>query len=220
MDYLISMLEGIATFISPCLLPLLPVYISYFMGGSDNKKRAVTNALGFILGFTLVFMILGTVAGGLSRILIRYTLWINLISGGIVILFGLSYLGVLNLRFLKNTERIDYRPSNPGFLSSLLFGIVFSISWTPCTGVFLGSALALAAASQSKITGLLMLLAYSIGLGAPFFASALLLDRLKGTFDFIKKHYRVVNAISGIMLILIGIAMMTGLMGRVIASLS
>lgn len=220
MDYLISMLEGIATFISPCLLPLLPVYISYFMGGSDNKKRAVTNALGFILGFTLVFMILGTVAGGLSRILIRYTLWINLISGGIVILFGLSYLGVLNLRFLKNTERIDYRPSNPGFLSSLLFGIVFSISWTPCTGVFLGSALALAAASQSKITGLLMLLAYSIGLGAPFFASALLLDRLKGTFYFIKKHYRVVNAISGIMLILIGIAMMTGLIGRVIASLS
>ncbi len=220
MEYLISMLEGIATFISPCLLPLLPVYISYFMGGSDNKKRAVTNALGFILGFTLVFMALGAFAGLFSRLLIRYALWINLITGGIVILFGLSYLGVLNLRFLKNAGGLSYQPSNPGFLSSLLFGIVFSISWTPCTGVFLGSALALAATSQSKLTGLLMLLAYSIGLGAPFFASALLLDRLKGTFDFIKKHYRIVNAISGIMLILIGIAMMTGLMGRVVASLS
>jgi cytochrome c-type biogenesis protein len=165
-------------------------------------------------------MALGAFAGLFSRLLIRYALWINLITGGIVILFGLSYLGVLNLRFLKNAGGLSYQPSNPGFLSSLLFGIVFSISWTPCTGVFLGSALALAATSQSKLTGLLMLLAYSIGLGAPFFASALLLDRLKGTFDFIKKHYRIVNAISGIMLILIGIAMMTGLMGRVVASLS
>lgn len=220
MDYLIAMLEGIATFISPCLLPLLPVYISYFMGGSDNKKRAAINALGFILGFTLIFVSLGIVAGGLSRILIRYALWINLITGGIVILFGLNYLGVLKLRFLKSSGGFSHQPSNPGFLSSLLFGIVFSISWTPCTGVFLGSALALAAASQSKLTGLLMLLAYSIGLGVPFFASALLLDRLKGTFDFIKKHYRIVNTLSGILLILIGIAMMTGLMGRAVASLS
>ncbi|MGI6086005.1 MAG: cytochrome c biogenesis CcdA family protein [Acetivibrionales bacterium] len=217
MEYLITFLEGIIAFISPCMLPLLPIYVSYFAGGAENSKKTVKNALGFVLGFTVIFVLMGAFAGTLGSALIRYSKWINIVAGGIIIIFGLSYLGVIRLSFLTNKSNYEYKPAEPGFFSSALFGIIFSIGWTPCVGAFLGSALMLAAASQESGRGVFMLFAFSLGMGVPFIISALVLDKLKGVFDFIKRNYNTVNAIAGILLIIVGIAMMTGLLGRLLA---
>lgn len=215
MDYFISFLEGIITFISPCLLPMLPIYISYFasQNNEDNKKKTLGNALGFVLGFTFVFVILGAFAGTLGSFLIQYKTLINIISGGIVILFGLNFLGIIKIPLLNTQRQFHGNMITTGFFSSILFGMIFSIGWTPCVGAFLGSALILAAQSGESTKGILMLFSFSLGLGIPFIISALLIDRLKSTFDFIKKHYRVINIISGSLLILVGALMATGFMG-------
>jgi len=219
--YAILFLEGIMTFISPCLLPLLPVYISYFAGGNEEKtvKHTVRNALGFIIGFTLIFVALGAFAGFAGSFLLRYQAAINIITGTVVILFGLSYLGVINLRLL-NGYSFGRKTSVSGFFSSVLFGLVFSIAWTPCVGAFLGSALMLASQQGSAAQGVLLLLCYSIGLGVPFLLSAVLIERLKSTIAFIQKYYKVINMVSGAFLIVVGILMMTGMMGKFLALLA
>ncbi len=223
MQYVISFLEGIITFISPCLLPMLPVYVSYFAGGgTDGKSRktALINALGFVCGFTLVFVALGAFAGSLGLVLQRHSTIVNLVTGLIVVIFGLNFLGWIRINPLNKTYRKDLAVKEPGLLSSLLFGIVFSIGWTPCVGTFLGSALMLASQQGSAVWGILMLLCYSLGLGIPFIISALLIDRLKTAFGWIKTHYRIINMISGVFLLIIGVLMMTGLMGRFLSLLS
>lgn len=220
MDYLITFLEGIIAFVSPCMLPLLPVYVSYFAGGTENRKRTFINAFGFVLGFTAVFVLLGAFAGFFGSLLVRYSKWVNIATGGIIVLLGLNYLGIINIAMLNKNRSVNKSPREPGFLSSALFGIVFSIGWSPCVGAFLGSALMLAASAHESYKGILMLLSFSIGLGLPFIVSALILDKLKGAFDFIKRNYKTVNLISGILLVLLGIAMITGYMGKVLALLS
>ncbi len=220
MQYLISFLEGIVTFISPCLLPMLPIYISYFAGGGERKGvHTLKNALGFVLGFTAVFVALGALAGTLGGFLNEYRTAVNIVTGAIVVIFGLNFLGIFKLNIFKGTLGFN-RSSQLGFFSSLIFGVIFSVGWTPCVGAFLGSALMLASQQGKALTGILMLLAYSLGLGIPFVASALLIDKLKSAFDFIKKHYRVINTVCGILLILVGVMMMSGLMGKVLAMMA
>ncbi|MBR2719080.1 MAG: sulfite exporter TauE/SafE family protein [Clostridia bacterium] len=220
MQYFISFLEGIITFISPCLLPMIPIYVSYFAGGGQRDwRRSLKCALGFVLGFTVVFMLMGALAGTLGSFLIRYQTAVNIIMGLIVIFFGLHFLGVIKVNLFRGTGR-EVDTSNLGFFSSMVFGMVFSIGWTPCVGAFLGSALALASQQGSVLTGVMMLLCYSLGLGIPFIVSALLIDRLKGAFDAIKRHYDVINKVCGALLILIGLAMATGMLGRLLALLS
>lgn len=220
MQYLISFLEGVITFLSPCLLPMLPIYISYFAGGGERTtKKTVTGALGFVLGFTCVFVAMGALAGTLGSFLTKYQTWVNIISGLIVIFFGLSYLGVFKLNlFQGGGHAVD--TSNLGFFSAFVFGVIFSVGWTPCVGTFLGSALMLASQQGSAVQGIIMLLCYSLGLGVPFLISAVLIDQLKGAFNWIKSHYDIVNRICGILLIIVGIAMATGTMGRLLALLS
>lgn len=220
MQYLISFLEGIITFISPCLLPMLPIYISYFAGGNTkNTKKTLTGAFGFVLGFTVVFVSLGALAGTLGGFLKQHQTMVNLISGLIVIIFGLNYLGVLKINIFNGNRR-NFNTDNLNFFTCLLFGIIFSIGWTPCVGAFLGSALMLASQQGKVLTGMLMLLAYSLGLGIPFILSAVLIQKLKTTFDFIKRNYKVINSISGIFLVLVGIMMATGTLGRLLVVLS
>ncbi|MBR4020325.1 MAG: sulfite exporter TauE/SafE family protein [Firmicutes bacterium] len=219
MQYLISFLEGIITFISPCLLPMLPIYISYFAGGGERDVRKTLRcAFGFILGFTMVFMAMGALAGSFGSFVIRYQTAVNVICGAIVVLFGLYYLGVLKINLFRGRKRaVD--TSNLNFLSSMVFGVVFSIGWTPCVGAFLGSALLMASTQGQVLTGMLMLLAYSLGLGIPFLISAVLIDQLKGAFDWVKKHYAVINVVCGGFLILVGVMMATGTLGRLLALL-
>ena len=220
MQYMISFLEGIVTFISPCLLPMLPIYISYFAGGSERSTgKTLRCAFGFVLGFTAVFVAMGALSGTLGSFLVRYQTIVNLVLGGIVILFGLNYLGVLNLNLFKGMKG-QVKTADMNFLSAFLFGIVFSVGWTPCVGVFLGSALMLASQQGSALVGTMMLLCYSAGLGVPFLVSAVLIDQLKGAFSFIKRNYAVVNKICGSLLVAVGVLMATGLLTKVLNTLN
>ena len=223
MQYVITFLEGIITFVQPCLLPMLPIYLSWFAGGETERdtKKTLQCAIGFILGFTLIFVALGAFAGFLGGLLNRFGTIVNIVAGAIVVLFGLNYLGVLNIRILNrtrlgNSERIAVS----GFFPAVLFGVVFSIGWTPCVGVFLGAALMKAAQQASALEGILMLLCFSLGLGIPFLLSAVLIDRLKAAFDWIKRHYNIINIVSGSFLVVIGVLMMIGMMSRFLALLT
>lgn len=220
MQYIISFLEGIITFISPCLLPMLPIYISYFANGEDNKKRTLFNAIGFVTGFTFVFVMLGAFAGSLGALLTKYRTVLNIVTGLIVIILGLNFTGLVRIKALNYTKKVNIQVKTTGFLTSILFGIVFSIGWTPCVGAFLGSALMMASRSGTMLQGIGLLIIYSAGLGVPFIISALLIDRLKATFNVIKKHYRIINIVSGILLIIVGIMMMSGTYGHLLSLLS
>lgn len=219
MQYLISFIEGIVTFISPCLLPMLPVYISYFAGGGQRSTaRTLKCASGFVLGFTLVFVALGALAGTVGSFLARFQTAVNIVSGLIVMLFGLNYLGLLKLNLFRGAgSSVD--TANMNFFTAMAFGIVFSIGWTPCVGAFLGSALMLAGQQGSAVVGILMLLCYSAGLGVPFLISAVLIEQLKNAFVFIKSNYETINKICGGLLVLIGVLMVTGLLNRLLIAL-
>ena len=258
MQYLLTFLEGLASFISPCLLPMIPFYLSYF-AGSDNeegntqtkettdenivvtadenivatadvqpkkaeqvKKRkingkVIVRALSFVLGFTLMFVFFGGLVGLVGGFLTKYKTVVNIVAGIIVIIFGLSYVGLFNLPFFKGLKKA--RKADTVF-SAFLFGIVFSVGVGPCTGAFLGSALALASTSGTVVKGVLLLLCYSLGLGIPFVLAALLTDKLKRLFTFIKKHYKVIKIVSGSLLIVMGILLAAGVMDKLGAILA
>ena len=220
MTYFISFLEGVLTFISPCLLPMLPIYLSYFAGGGErNLRKTLTGALGFVLGFTIVFMALGTLAGTVGSFLAHYRTAVNIVCGLVVILFGLNFLGLFRLPIFHGGSR-GVNTDRMGFFSALLFGLIFSVSWTPCVGVFLGSALMMASQQGHVLEGALMLLAYSLGLGIPFLLSALLIDYLRSAFSWIKAHYKQTNIVCGSILVLVGILMATGRLGLLLNLLS
>ena len=213
MQYIISFLEGIITFISPCLLPMLPIYISYFAGGGERSTgRTLKGALGFVTGFTVIFVAMGALAGTVGSFLREYQTAVNILSGLIVIFFGLNFLGVFKLNLFRGSSR-SVKTDNMGFFSAMVFGVIFSIGWTPCVGAFLGSALMLASQQGHVVEGMLMLLVYSLGLGIPFVLSAVLIDYLKSAFNWIKKNYQIINLVSGGFLVFVGILMATGTMG-------
>ncbi len=217
MEFVIAFLEGIITFISPCLLPMLPIYVSYFAGGEDERstKKTLANAFGFVLGFTIVFVALGALAGTLGQFLQRYKTVVNIITGIIVVFFGLNFLDLFKVEIFKGIKN-PLAGKKLGFFSTLLFGMIFSIGWTPCVGAFLGSALMLASQQGHVLTGIIMLLCYSLGLGIPFVISAVLIDKLRGAFGWIKAHYGVINKVCGILLCLVGVLMMTGLLDKLL----
>ena len=219
MEYLVVFLEGIVTFLSPCLLPMLPIYLSYFAGGGERKSAAtLKNALGFVAGFTIVFLLMGAFAGVMGGLLTRYQRAVDLLTGAVVVMFGLSYLGLFQLNIFRGNQRA-VQTEGMGFFRAVLFGIVFAVGWTPCVGTFLGSALMLAGSQGTAVKGILMLLFYSLGLGIPFLLSAVLIDQLKGAFRWVKEHYALIDRISGAFLVLVGILMMTGRMGRLLTFL-
>ena len=220
MEYFISFLEGIITFISPCLLPMLPIYVTYFAGGGQRStRRTLSCAAGFVLGFTLLFVAMGALAGTLGSFVRQYQTAVNIVCGLVVILFGLNFLGFIRLDLFRGPRhRVD--TINLNFFSSFVFGVIFSVGWTPCVGAFLGSALMLASQQGHVLEGMAMLLCYSLGLGVPFLFSAVLIDRLKSTFDWIKQHYTVINLVCGWLLVAIGLLMATGLLGRLLTVLS
>ena len=208
MDFFVIFIEGLASFISPCVLPMLPIYVSYFTGKDKDSKRAVINSLGFVLGFTIIFVLLGIFASTLGKLITTNIRYINIILGIIIILFGLNYIGIFNIKILNKSKGIKKNTDKLSFFSSILFGMIFSVCWTPCVGVFLSSALMISATSENILKGGIMLFIFSIGLGIPFILTSVFLERLKNTFDFIKKHYDMINKIAGIILIFSGIRLM------------
>ena len=220
MQYVIAFLEGIITFISPCLLPMLPIYISYFAGGGERSvRKTLSGALGFVTGFSIIFVILGALAGTVGSFLRSHQTAVNIVSGLIVIFFGLNFLGVFHINLFKGSRR-NVIKEDMNFFSALVFGVIFSLGWTPCVGAFLGSALMLASQQGHVLKGMLMLLAYSLGLGIPFILSAVLIDYLKSAFNWIKRNYKVINIVSGCLLVLIGVMMASGTLGRLLSLLS
>ncbi|MBE6573613.1 MAG: cytochrome c biogenesis protein CcdA [Ruminococcaceae bacterium] len=222
MQYFITFIEGIITFISPCLLPMLPIYLVYFAGGDKQptKKKTFMNAFGFIIGFSILFVLLGALAGTLGKYLTVHKNIFNIVCGALLILFGINYTGFIKIPFLNHASQSkgEFKPS--GFFSSIVFGLIFAFGYSPCVGAHLSSALVLAADSQTVAEGSLLLLLFSLGLGLPFLICAVLIDNLKGTLNFIKKHYNIINPICGILLIIIGILMATGLLSRILQSFS
>jgi cytochrome c-type biogenesis protein len=202
------------------MLPMLPLYITYFAGGSSdqgNKRSILARAAGFVFGFTIIFSLLGVFAGTLGSFLTKYQTVVNIVSGIIVILFGLSYLEVIRIPFFKG---MNGQRKITSVFSAMLFGMIYSVSLTPCVGAFLGSALMMASSGGQAMQGGLLLLTYSLGLGVPFVISAVLIDKLTTVFNAIKKHYHIINLVCGIFLIVVGIAMCFGMMNVLLAAFS
>ena len=221
MEYILTFIEGFASFISPCILPMIPIYLSYFIGENDNKeniedengkktiasssRKMIINSIGFVTGFTIVFLLLGIFASSLGNLLTQNIKYIKIIFGVMIIIFGLNYMEILKINVLNKTKRKNVDKKNFTFIKSIIFGILFSCSWTPCIGTFLSSALLLVANSESLIKGIVMMFLYSIGLGIPFVVSAIFIDKLKNVFKVIKSHYSIIKKVSGIILIISGI---------------
>lgn len=276
MDYLLTFLEGLASFISPCMLPMIPLYLSYFAGedetdeqepktpsavdkteslakttlqtvteetetsgneeksegtkkplvlertdankkASNKKHLVIVRSLFFVIGFSLMFVMFGGLVGLISGYINKYKTVINIVAGAIVIVFGLSYIGLFGLPFFKGLKK-SYKVD--GAWSAFLFGIVFAVGVGPCTGAFLGSALALASTSGTVAKGLLLLLFYSMGIGIPFIITAVLTDKTKRLFGFIKRHFKAVKIVSGSLLVVMGVLMAAGIMDKLGALLS
>lgn len=225
MIFLLTFLEGVATFISPCILPLLPVYVAYFAGGvgaqieteqssasnASQLRQKVAGVLGFIVGFTIVFCALGAAAAMLGGFFVQNQRTLEVVCGIVMILFGLSYLGVIPMRIFSG-RGMNARSASRGFAPSLLFGMAFAVAWTPCVGVFLGSALTLAVTTGDVFHGTLLLAAYSLGLGVPLAIAAFAIDRLESTLNWVKRHYLIVDRVCGGLLLLVGALLMSGLL--------
>ena len=217
LSYLLCFVEGLLAFVSPCILPLLPVYVFYLAGVSDyadiRHPRLIKNSIAFVIGFTLVFVPLGATASLLGQFLQENITVIRKIGGLIMIILGLNFTGVIRLNFLNVDKHLTYHTPKLDSFTSVVFGMVFAFGWTPCVGAFLGSALLLAGNAESIWQGITMLLLFSAGLGLPFILFAMLFDRVGPLLKAMQKYYRVISIISGLVLILAGILMYTDKLG-------
>lgn len=215
MAYLTAFLEGIISFISPCILPILPLYFSYLAGGvADRDERRfvlLKNSLAFVIGFTILFVALGAASTTIGRFLQSHLALLNRIGGVLVILFALNNLGFVLIPALNNNHKLEMKGlTNMNVPKSMLFGFIFAIGWTPCVGPLLGSALMMAANAELIHKGMLTLFFYAMGLAIPFLFSALLLEQLEGVFSTIKKHSKAITIITGLFLLAFGIALTLG----------
>lgn len=212
---LVAFSAGILSFLSPCVLPLVPSYIGFLTGMTANevshrRHLAVVHALLFVAGFSLIFILLGASATALGKALNYYKEWIQRIGGVLIILFGLVCLDVIKFGFLKQEKRFQLQDKPVGFLGSALVGMAFGAGWTPCIGPILGSVLGLAASEGDLSRGVLLLALYSAGLALPFILAALALDRFFDWFQRFRRYLPWVQRVSGILLILVGLLMVTG----------
>jgi len=211
----VAFAAGLLSFLSPCVLPLVPSYIGFLTGMSlpevaARRRVALGHALLFVLGFTLVFMVLGASATALGRALNYYQQWLQRIGGALIILFGLICLGVVKAPFLDQERRLQVDQKPVGYLGSALVGMAFGAGWTPCIGPVLGAILGLAATSQDLTRGLLLLAVYSAGLAVPFLLAAVALDAFLDWFQRFRRYLPWVMRVSGALLIFVGILMTTG----------
>ncbi len=214
MQYLFTFFEGIFAFVSPCILPMLPIFLAYI--SADEKQttfKRFINTLFFVLGFTTAFVIMGATAFSLGRFMVRYKAFLIKLAGVMLVFFGFVYLDVIQLNLAS-----DQRASSGGnILKNFLFGISYSFGWTPCMGAFLGSALALAGVQETVFQGMLLLACFGLGLGVPFIIFAIGYEKLKGAVNFLKKHSQKIKYFGGIMLIAVGLSMVFDIFSYYIA---
>lgn len=214
---------GVVSFLSPCVLPLIPGYLSFITGFSASElsdrsasRRAVlVPSLLFVLGFSFVFVGLGASASVLGTVLIEYRTVLVQASGLLVFLLGFFMLGIIRLPWLYGEARFELgRAKSFGVAASLVMGMAFAFGWTPCVGPILGSILALASTTGSVSSGVMLLLAYSLGLGVPFVATALLFGQLRGALSWLNRHSLVINRVAGVLLMVVGALIFSGQLAR------
>jgi cytochrome c-type biogenesis protein len=217
---LIAFSAGLLSFISPCVLPLVPSYLTYITGVSfkelvDAEAKAklrwatISHSVLFIIGFSTIFILMGASASYLGQLLYRYQYWIMKGGGVLIIILGIHFTGIINIPFLQMEKRFEMRKKPLGYLGSFFVGIVFAAGWTPCIGPILSTILIYASASKSFTTGILLLTVYSMGLGVPFFLSSLAFNSFLNAFEKMKRYMRMITLVSGFFLIGIGILFLT-----------
>jgi len=211
----VAFAAGLLSFLSPCVLPLVPSYVGFLTGMtlpelSDRRRVAALHALLFVLGFSLVFVLLGASATALGGVLKYYQTWIARIGGVLVILFGLVCLGLVRIGALDQERRLQFQHKPVGYLGSALVGMAFGAGWTPCIGPVLGAILSLAATSDSVSRGMLLLGVYSAGLAVPFLLAAVAVESFLGWFQRFRQYLPWVMRVSGILLVVVGLLMVTG----------
>lgn len=211
---LIAFSAGLLSFLSPCVLPLIPSYITFITGLSlddvqNARRSALIHGVLFVLGFTLIFLALGAGATLLGQSLIRHRDWISRIGGVVIIVFGLYLLGILNIGFMSRERRFHVADKPVGYFGTVFVGIAFGAGWTPCLGPILGSILVYTSSQADFARGMWLLLAYSMGLAVPFLLSAIAIDRFSAFFQRMKRQMVWVSRVSGIILVIIGVLMVT-----------
>ncbi|MBW7922004.1 MAG: cytochrome c biogenesis protein CcdA [Rubellimicrobium sp.] len=215
---LIALSAGILSFLSPCVLPVVPPYLAY-MGGvsmdemesaASNRRRVFLTAVFFVLGLSTVFLILGMAASALGRLILPHLATLNLVAGVVVMVFGAHFVGVFRLGFMDREARVDAGDRGGSALGAFVLGLAFAFGWTPCLGPILSAILTLAASEASVSRGAVMLAAYALGLGVPFLLVAAFFPRLKGAMAFMKRNMARIERISGLLLWTVGLMMVTG----------
>jgi len=217
----IVFLQGMASFFSPCVLPLIPAYLTYLTGQSaeamlhDAKahRKLIWNGLAFVIGFSVVFVLLGATATGIGKFLLKNSTLFRQISGIVVVVFGLFHMGLIPIPFLNYEKRLQITGKAPGLISSFLMGIGFSFGWTPCIGPVLSSVLILASRSSTLWRGIGLLTVYSLGLGIPFMVLAIFLKYLWKYIKGVYKYLKIIKIVSGAVLVVIGILIFTNTFG-------
>ena len=209
---------GMLSFLSPCVLPLVPGYLSLMSGVSagelveptaDDRRRVLRATLLFVAGFTLVFTFLFAGASAIGQTLVDHQKGLNQVAGLVTIVMGLLIAGVVSPRLLQQERRLHVSPSRLGVFAPPAMGMAFAFGWTPCIGPILAAVLPLAAAQGTLARGMGMLVAYSLGLGVPFIVTGLALGRLTSVFAFVKRHFRALNLVSGLLLVAFGFLLFT-----------
>lgn len=215
---LIAMAAGLLSFLSPCVLPVALPYLAYMGGVSVTdmdddraaRRRVLLAAVFFVLGLSTVFLILGAAASALGRVFLQAQDWFVTGAGLLVIVFGLHFIGLFRIRFLDQEARLDAGDRGGSAFGAYLLGLAFAFGWTPCLGPILGAILGLASSEADVLRGITLLAVYALGLGVPFLLLAAFFPRLKGLMAWMKRHLKTVERISGVLLVLVGILMVTG----------
>ncbi|MGR3696929.1 MAG: cytochrome c biogenesis CcdA family protein [Roseovarius sp.] len=214
----VALAAGIISFLSPCVLPIVPPYLAYMSGVSlsdlsesgQSRARAVVPALFFVLGLSTVFIFLGFTASAIGTVFLQYQSYFNTIAGVLVMVFGAHFVGVYRIKFLDREARIDAGDRGGSSLGAYILGLAFAFGWTPCIGPQLGAILSLAASEGSVARGTTLLAIYAIGLGVPFLLVAAFLPRLQGLMGWMKRHMEQIERVMGLLLWTIGLLMLTG----------
>ena len=204
-----AVFAGFASFVSPCVLPLVPAYVGYITGSTSEEKQDKTftlwRAVGFVLGFSIIFIMMGATASYIGRLFAQYRTVFHKVSGLLIIIFGLHLIGLLKLEFLYKEARVEGPKEATSWITAVLMGMAFAAGWTPCVGPVLASILAYAGSSTTLIQGVILLVFYSLGLGIPFILTAVFIEKFMEVSNKVNKYLPIVSKVSGAVLIIFGI---------------
>jgi len=214
-----SLFMGVISFVSPCILPLIPSYVSYITGISydelvsresrrKNMNITLLHSLAFVAGFSIIFVLLGATASLAGSILSQHLDTIRIVGGLLIIIMGVFVMGIVPIPFLQQEAKIRLKSRPVGYAGTVIVGMIFGAGWTPCTGPFLGSVLALAMTSETLGSGMTLLLLYALGLGIPFILSALAISAFLSSFNKLRKHFMIIKITSGVILIIMGVLLL------------